>query len=479
MFRLPFVGKAMSAVALLVLQTGCLSPEIIVPPNQNVVLHNGNAKALLWAGATTSLLAGNCQSYTVTAVDNDGVVAAVTGDVTLSLSGASAGAFYAGSSCVGSAISSVNLPTGQNSISISFQDNTADSPTFVVAGAGLSSGSAAINVSFSSYAYNPAVNLSDDTQTDIYVCGVGASGGLSSCATSDGGVDNTSWYPIGMAVHTTAGNTYAYVADGFGNLYQCPVLGSGLLDTCTATNLEAWYPYGITFRSFGGTTYAYVADVSANVGAGLIWQCPVDTLSGVLTSCVLALDPSQTPSWTPNASVVFSSFGGKIYAYIVDYGLGWDGVNGDPQAPGNVYKCSVDNTSGLFTSCVVSNGGVTALWVPYQISFNAFGGNNYAYIADNGNDDNVYVCPIDDVTGDLTNCVTSNPAAQDGNWYPEGITLASFNGVTSAFVGDGGGNVYQCSLDSGTGQLVSCNANNGGSPDETGIWSPNGGVVFH
>jgi hypothetical protein len=262
------------------------------------------------------------------------------------------------------------------------------------------------------------------------------------------------------------------VGGGPGNLYQCPVQNDGSLGICTPNNVANWQaPAGVTFRSFGGTTYAYVADGGSGNNDGGIWQCTVDPLSGSLSSCGAGQTNGGAPAdWEPNNSVVFSSFGGKIYAYIVDFG--------DSPAPGNVYKCSVDNTSGQLVSCGVSNGGVTSGWVPYQITFNAFGGNSFAYVADS-NGANVDVCPIDNTTGDLTNCEVSN--ANIGSWDPTGITLGFFQGETYAFVGDGGdgiANVYQCSLNSTTGQLVNCVTNDDTDNTLENVWSPNGGVTF-
>jgi hypothetical protein len=156
------------------LQSGC-DLSVQNQGNPNV----GGATQLLWSGAKTSLLAGSCQSYTITAADNTGAATAVSGEVILSLSGGGSGSFYSNPSCAGDAVSQVVVPAGASSVTISFLDSLAEFPIFVAEANALNPGAAAISVNSSSRVYAPAGSLITGDSSDIYVCGVDSSGTFS------------------------------------------------------------------------------------------------------------------------------------------------------------------------------------------------------------------------------------------------------------------------------------------------------------
>jgi hypothetical protein len=86
---------------------------------------------------------------------------------------------------------------------------------------------------------------------------------------------------------------------------------------------------------------------------------------------------------------------------------------------GNVYQCSVDNNTGAFSACAANNGGISG-WAPLEIQFNtAANGLEYAYVGDWKH--NLYVCPVNTATGVLSNCAANNGAMT--GWSPWWITL--------------------------------------------------------
>jgi hypothetical protein len=148
----------------------------------------------------------------------------------------------------------------------------------------------------------------------------------------------------------------------------------------------------------------------------------------------------------------------------------------DSTGDGNIYQCSVNQETGMLSSCAVSNGGVSA-WSPRKIILRSLGEGTVAYVADNGGDavpgfyGNIYLCQVDAYNGALEFCAQSNGGIS--GWNPYTLGLSTQGQSTYAYVSGGDENVYQCLVDSSDGTLGNCQVSNGGYSD----WIPSG-LVF-
>ena len=172
------------------------------------------------------------------------------------------------------------------------------------------SGIVLASVNHTLYAYiasNPSPNSA------IYRCLInpdGTLGAFNTCLNpTPKNIDASVWGPQGIAFATVSNNgaatQYAYVADSDGgHVYQCTldITGkptNGTLTSCTATpsaGAPSWNPTGITFVTSAGQQYAYVAD---GRGSGLLYRCMLSN-DGALSDC--RTTPNDAP-WTG----VFSS----------------------------------------------------------------------------------------------------------------------------------------------------------------------------
>ena len=91
-----------------------------------------------------------------------------------------------------------------------------------------------------------------------YVCTLTtATGALSGCATSDGGISDSSWIPFGVTTATLGSSSFAYVGDNNGYVFACSVSAStGDLSSCAISNggISGWSPDGLTAAKVGSTT---------------------------------------------------------------------------------------------------------------------------------------------------------------------------------------------------------------------------------
>lgn len=167
------------------------------------------------------------------------------------------------------------------------------------------SGITLASVNHTLYAYiasNPSPNSA------IYRCLInpdGTLGDFKSCLhPTPQNIDASAWGPQSIAFATVGKNgaatQYAYVADSDGgHIYQCILdttgkLTNGTLTSCTATpdaGAPTWNPTGITFVTSAGQQYAYVAD---GRGSGLLYRCLIGN-DGALSGC--RTTPDDAP-WT-------------------------------------------------------------------------------------------------------------------------------------------------------------------------------------
>jgi len=230
---------------------------------------------------------------------------------------------------------------------------------------------------------------------------------------------------------------FALVASG-PSVYQCSVNTApgpslGNLGSCTNTNASTWQPSGISVATLGGNSYAFVIDQNAHG----INKCSINATTGVLSSCADNSGPGYYPYLT-----AFTTVGGNHYIYV-------------SETNGQIYKCSVSNT-GTFSSCSVTNGGISFQGIPSAIAFGTYDSILYAYVIDQG--ETLFRCSVltaaGSTQGNLSSC--SAIVLSGGSPEPTGIALGFFGSTHYAYVYDGGNKIYRCTID------ASGDANNGG-----------------
>ena len=293
----------------------------------------------------------------------------------------------------------------------------------------------------------------------VYQCLVNHDGTLSNCNPSPfSGVPG--WIPESITFATVSGTQYAYVASwSNGTVYQCTLNSGSSLDICnplTPTGTVYTYAAGISFATINGIQYAYVSDDTANV-----YQCSLNN-DGSFNICN-PTPTSGTLSWTP-VSTTFVTISGVQYAYVAS-------------DDGNVYQCTL-NVDGLqngtFNRCtMITPAFLTPSWLPKSIAFATFGGNQYAYVADDNG--NVFQCTLNS-EGTFNQCTITPTALGSFLWNPRSITFKTFNGAQYAYVADFGtaislfGNIYQCTLNA-QGNFTSCVTTPAfGAPNWGNLW---------
>jgi hypothetical protein len=437
------------------LVTGCLVPSINITPTNNNLTGNGGGgngrggenqilSSLAWSVPTPTLIIGNCQSVTINSENSGGTITPLSGTTTINLSSGGSGLFYSGSDCTGTAITSTSITSGSSSVTLSFRDNYAETPTLSATASGLTTGTDFVIVLPTSYAYVVS-------SSSVYLCAADASGNLSNCADAVNDGSDSSWgSPSAITFLTIGANTYAYVTDdsyGDGHVWICSVVGDRSLSACVSNNANvsssAWAPTGITLGSFtvGGasTTYAYVSD-DANYD-GNIWKCSIDTLNGTFTSCAVSNGNNTSSSWTA-LSVSLKTLNGATYAYVGDQN-------------GELWLCTM-NSSGDLNTCAnaLNDSSISGIWDPQNLFFTTIGGAQYVYVADSSDSQSIYLCSVDTANGTVGSCNADNGGAY---WLPYGVALATFNGGMFAYVAGSYDDLKQCSVDN-SGVLSSCSS---------------------
>lgn len=214
------------------------------------------------------------------------------------------------------------------------------------------------------YAY-----LSDPSSSSLFQCAVDTtSGNLSSCLEYvDANIDAA----FGIAFNSDDnGAQHAYVADAATGMVVCPMDATGsFMDPpgCAITpslGAPMWFPYGITFTTADGTRYAYVADNGMSANLGHVYRCLLNA-DGTFKDNGCVATPSDTSSFAPwnPYSVTFKTVNGTQYAYV---------VNNHSVNVGSIYRCTVDETTGLLIQDCIATPNIPAdrdMWQPSGISF--------------------------------------------------------------------------------------------------------------
>lgn len=254
----------------------------------------------------------------------------------------------------------------------------------------------------------------------VIYCSINTDGTFNSCTPTTAPISGVN-HPHGITF-ATFNQQYAYLADpSSSSLFQCTIdLANGDLTSCLEYadgNIDA--AYGIAFNTDGsGEQHAYVADAANGME-----MCSMDASTGSFVNppgCV-PTPSAGAPSWVPYA-IVFTTAGGTRYAYLAD--------NGPSASLGNVYRCLL-NTDGTFVdnSCLPSPEGTSSFgdWNPYYIAFKTLNGIQYAYVVNNQsvNIGSIYRCTVDETTGLLKpDCIkTPNIPTSRDTWQPSGIAF--------------------------------------------------------
>ena len=256
----------------------------------------------------------------------------------------------------------------------------------------------------------------------------------------DSGVGGIFSGPVQIIMRSFGGNKFAYVSNITNStILRCnvnPVTGqfSSCVDSGAGTQLSA--VWGMSFYdTSNGNTYMYVPNPAKNQ----IFQCPINTTTGLLGTCVDSGAGAVFPgmNYVNAASYIkFNSSGGNTYVYVTE------GNNGSVY----VTKCLVNFNSGTFSNCSNLNVGFPG---PTGIAFTKIGNQSTAYIT-NAYNTVIYTCTVD--SQGLLNCANPIP----GGWSE--LTQAKIGGQTLLYSANGFGtnNVSQCLIDPNTGALSAC-----------------------
>jgi DNA-binding beta-propeller fold protein YncE len=256
----------------------------------------------------------------------------------------------------------------------------------------------------------------------ISLCNVSTfDGSLNNCVITANGTPFVNPEAVGL----NADGSYLYVANiGDSTVYYCGVNNTdSTLSACTSTGSGFSGADGVAIN--GAQTYAYVS----NAGSG-VSLCLVDSITGALGGCSATGNGFHTPSdLTLNKS-------GTI-AYVSDLA-------------NLVSICPIDASSGALT-CTNTIGGFDQ---PEGITLHPSG--QFAYITNNGSN-NVSVCKIDAITGNLHSCMIT-----EGHF--NGFGNLAFNSLgTRAYIPNMLLNkVFVCFVNTNTGALSLCKDSNGG-----------------
>lgn len=281
------------------------------------------------------------------------------------------------------------------------------------------------------YAY---ITDSDVSSPGVTKCTVNATNGtFSACALETSSPFSS---PHGIVIQTVNSTDYAYVTnEGTGSVSQCTVDGTtGVLEGCFDSGAGDVFdtPENIAFFT-SNALYAYVTDAGSSTPG--VWQCTVDSSIGTLSDC------ARTTGFVAPNGIAFATFGSTNYAFVTN-------ATGD-----EVSRCVVSPSSGNLGSCLFTSVGVTIL-DPTGIAPLQVGGSRYMYPV-SSTDGSIFQCKETTSTGQLY-CIDSGLGAAAFT-APQDLTFQAVSGNTYAYVTDPSThNIYQCNVNSGTGQLSGC-----------------------
>lgn len=294
-------------------------------------------------------------------------------------------------------------------------------------------GNAILNVATSLFAYVA------DGSGNLWQCPLNSTGGISGLCTAL--TTNQGFASINSVVFNIfSGTTYGYIADGTNQLWQCPMSAVGnFSSTCISLGSNVFTsngPVGLTFHTFSGTTYVYVAAVSYD-----LIQCPMDATGGIVDSACTSLSiTTGSTSATLTYSTTFYTFSGITYAYVADLSS-------------TLWRCPIDATTGGFSStCTqLTNSTSPGFKTTNAVTFRTFSGITYAYVGDSSA--NLWKCPMDATGGLNGGCIALTPSLFSST---SAATFNTFAGTIYAYVGDSSTNLWQCTMDAAGNFSGSC-----------------------
>ena len=251
-------------------------------------------------------------------------------------------------------------------------------------------------------------NVDSNTVTQ---CALGVAGKLVNCS-----AQTSAQFVSPFAISADGGAVY--VTEGSGTVTRCNVDSSGLSQCSVAGN---GFSSPVSLIVNGSVAY------ESDQGTGLIFRCSIDP-AGDLTGCVglalpsplggvLAINGStlyMTVASLPNLVRCSIGAAGALSGCVNDTlpfsggGIAMDASSAYVTATTNaVFRCLIDNTTGMLTGCADSGAGTTVFNQPNGITI--FGG--FAYVVNRGNN-TVTQCRIGS-DGGLSNCIDSGASGLD------------------------------------------------------------------
>lgn len=258
---------------------------------------------------------------------------------------------------------------------------------------------------------------------------------------------------------TATASLIAYIANGNSNTVSiCPVLSSGLLNTCTTFSDPSFFePTDIILNS--QNTIAYVADRGVGISV-----CPVNANGSLSTCSLTSADISATGlrlHIVNGQNYIYFTFDAFVYQCVINndgsigscntltdrnFGLNAGRVtfssNGSFAYVGSVSGlniCPVNQTTGEFGGDCASfmNGGVFVNAIR-GLDINSDG--TFLYVATYDGTSTVYICPISDGGATIGPSCTSTTGDSTFNFSDNFVTnifMTNLNGY--AYAPNGGG----------------------------------------
>ncbi len=190
----------------------------------------------------------------------------------------------------------------------------------------------------------------------------------------------------------------------------------------------------------------------------------VSDLSSNLWQCPIDLSTGQFSS----ACVALTNnptFSETLYTTFNTFG-GVTYVYVGDQGSQFLWKCPIDNMTGGFSGACVPLANMPSFVAPIDAAFATFLNSTFAYVSDETN--NLWQCPIDTATGNFSgNCTAlTNPGFNSTHQ----TSFQTFNLVTYAYIADASSIIWQCPIDPATGGFLGpCIANSTPGGLTTGI----------
>lgn len=384
------------------------------------------------------------------------VTSAITADVTKCTVNASTGAF---SGCV-TAIDAPILSSPRGLAQITLSDNL----------------------------YTYITNRSAGTVTQCFVDPTSAL--LVNCFDSGAGAAFTT--PENILFHGGDTEVYAYITDSTydtdGGVWSCVVNSStGQFSDCTSTGSGFSTPWGMS--TVFGQPYLYIS----NPGSDEVVQCTLDAMDGSLDSCLstaTGFDSQGYAGHTTNWGMRSFELDGQPFFYITGPWTAYiqqcimNGSSSSCRAVGEgsalrrtaPFMTTISDVTYLYTAaydsfgsktvelCVVGpsgqlsncdDSGASVGGTPLDVWVGNVGTALVAYILQGIE---VNRCAVSSGTGELSSCTT----ADMGEFFSgsaDVLTVQVVDDTPYLYVVDPGDNtVYQCDLDTSTGEILSCSS---------------------